>query len=61
MKTWNIPVSWEEYGEVEIEAESLEEAINIAQNDPTIELPDGSYLEGSWRVETDLNLIDSYN
>lgn len=59
MKTWRIPVSWEVCGMVEIEADTLDEAIDIAENDETIPLPtDNDYVDGSWRVdETDTEFI----
>jgi hypothetical protein len=51
MKTWKIPVTWEEYGFVKVEANTLEEAIEIAYDDAgVIPLPDGEYVMGSWRV-----------
>lgn len=50
-KTWTIPVSWEECGVIKVEAESLEEALKIAE-DPygEIALPEGNYIDASWRV-----------
>jgi hypothetical protein len=39
MKIWNIPVSWEVVGMVEIQAPTLEKAIEIARTDDSIELP----------------------
>ena len=53
MKTWRIPVSWEVCGVTEVEADSLEEAIEIAETDESIALPDGIYIEGSWKVDTE--------
>lgn len=52
MKTYTIPVSWTTIGVVEVEAENLNKAIKIAQNDDgVIPLPDnGQYLDGSWKV-----------
>ena len=52
MKTYTIPVSWTMIGIVEVEAENLNKAIKIAQNDDgVIPLPDnGQYLDGSWKV-----------
>ena len=38
MKTFKIPVEWAVYGHVEIEAESLEDAIKIAKEDESIPL-----------------------
>ena len=36
MKTWNIPVIWEVYGMVVVEANTLEEAMVIARDDDGI-------------------------
>ena len=48
-KTFKIPVSWEMYGYVNVEAESLDEAIKIVENDSN--LPDGEYIGGSFEVD----------
>lgn len=53
MKTYKIPVTWEAYGTVRIEAESLEEAIELAKGDD-IPLPDGCYVDGSWEVDEEM-------
>ncbi len=53
MKTWKIPVSWEVVGMVEIQASTLEEAIEIAKTDDSIELPYGEYVDGSFDVTVD--------
>lgn len=62
---FKIPVTWEVYGMVEIEADTIHEAINIARDDDgVIPLPtDSDYVDGSWRVtEEDPNVImDLYN
>lgn len=47
---YRIPVSWEMYGHVEVEADSLEEAISIAESDET-PLPEGSYVNASFEVD----------
>ena len=60
MKTWKIPVTWEVSGFVEIEAKTLEEAIEVAKDDEDIiPLPaESDYVDGSWRVtEEDLEII----
>ncbi len=50
-KTYSIPVVWSMYGHVEVEAESVDEAIDLAQDE---KLPlDGDYLEGSFVVDED--------
>jgi hypothetical protein len=49
MKTYKIPVVWQMMGHVEVEAESMTEAINEAMD---ASLPDnGSYVEGSFEVD----------
>lgn len=53
-KTWKIPVSWAVMGVAKIEADTLEEAIEIATNDKSIPLPtDCEYIDGSWTVDAD--------
>ncbi|MBQ2389281.1 MAG: hypothetical protein II305_04420 [Clostridia bacterium] len=63
MKTWIIPVSWEMCGKVKIQANSLDEAIEIAENDSSIGLPEGDYVDASWKAEVeDKDFIrDFYN
>ena len=53
MKTWKIPVIYQMIGKVVVEADTLEEAIEIAEDkDEVIPLPDDAdYMEGSWEVE----------
>lgn len=53
MKTWKIPVTWEAYGIVEIEAESLDEAISIFdKTEDDIDLPIVShYVDASFKRE----------
>ena len=53
MKTWKIPVSWEVVGVVEIQAPTLDLAIEIARTDDTINLPYGEYVNGSFDVTVD--------
>ena len=53
MKTWKIPVSWEVVGVVEIQAPTLDRAIEIAKTDDTITLPYGEYVCGSFDVTVD--------
>lgn len=55
MKKWNIPVTWEMCGIVQIEADTLEEAMDIAKNDANVPLPeDKNYVDGSF----DLSLLE---
>lgn len=53
VKTWKIPVVWTMMGIVTVEAKTLKEAINIAQDkDGVIPIPDnGDFLDGSWKVD----------
>ena len=52
MKTYKIPVFWHMIATVEVEAESLDEAMQIVENNP---LPDnGEYLGGSFEVDVEL-------
>lgn len=49
MKTYKVPVVWQMYGYVEVQADSINEAVNKAYDAP---LPDdGSYIEGSFEVD----------
>jgi hypothetical protein len=49
MKTYKIPVVWQMHGYVEVEADSMSEAINKSYDAPLPE--DGSYIEGSFEVD----------
>jgi hypothetical protein len=51
MKNYKIPVYWTMYDTMEVEATSLKEAINLAID--VLPLPDGGYVDGSFRVEMD--------
>ena len=49
MKTYRVPVVWQMYGYVQVEAESMSEAIHEALAGP---LPmDGDYIEDSFEVD----------
>ena len=52
MRKFKIPVSWEVCGIVEVEAQDIDEAIEIARDEEgVIPLPtDSDYIDGSWRV-----------
>ena len=56
MPVFKIPCSWEVYGYAHIEAESLEDAIEIAEDDmfPLSEVDDANYVEGSFCVDKDI-------
>jgi hypothetical protein len=60
MKTYKINVVWQMYGSVEVEANSLEEAVK--EVDDGVSLPDnGEYIDGSFEVDVEgsaLNEVD---
>jgi hypothetical protein len=60
MKTYKIGVVWQMYGSVEVEANSLEEAVKKV--DDGVPLPEnGEYIEGSFEVDVEgcaLNEVD---
>lgn len=47
MKTWRIPVVWQEIGTVEVDAKTLAEAIDIAKTADLAIPDDGEYLADS--------------
>ena len=53
MKTWKIACSWVSYGIVELEAETLGDAIKIAEQDE-FDLPDAEYLDDSMDINIDV-------
>jgi hypothetical protein len=61
MKTYKINVVWQMYGSVEVEANSLEEAVKEVDDDG-VSLPDnGEYIDGSFEVDVEgsaLNEVD---
>ena len=51
MKTYKIGLIWQMYGYVEVEANSLAEAIHIVHS-TDVPLPEnGEYIEGSFEVD----------
>ena len=52
LKTYRVPCTWQLYGHIEVEAESLQDAVDEANGDGT-NLPSGSYIEGSYEVLAD--------
>ena len=49
-QTYRIPLVWQEYGHINVEAESVEEAIDYALG-PECPLPEGSYVDESVEVD----------
>ena len=60
MAKFNIPCSWEMYGIATVEADTLEEAISILENDETGLPLVTNYVEGSFKVE-DIEIIKELN
>ena len=60
MKTFKIPVEWASYGVVEIEAKDVKQAIKMAEEE-NIPLPEGDYIDGTWKVNDDECLIKELN
>lgn len=52
-KVFKIPCSWEMYGHTEVRAETLEEAVAVAEREDT-PLPPGTYIESSFRLDHDM-------
>ena len=50
MKTFKIPVVWQMYGVVRVEADTLEEAMEKAREE---KLPDGDYIDDSFELDTE--------
>lgn len=54
MPTFKVAVEWAVYSEVEVEAETLEEAINLAES-PDFPLPlNPEYVDGSFNVNLEV-------
>lgn len=53
-KTWLMPVTWEMCATIQVEAETLEEAMEIAKDEEgRIPLPiDGVYVDASWDLSS---------
>ena len=59
-KTYKVPVAWQMYGYITVQANDKKHAFEIADSDMAIGLPDnGTYVEGSW--EADWELLDEDN
>ena len=56
-KFWKVPVTWECYGTVEVEGDTIEEALanfrEYESGGPGYALPEGEYVDGSFRLSDD--------
>lgn len=50
MKTYNIPIVWQSYKRIPVQAENLEEAIKLALKQFLSE-PDDLYIEDSFEID----------
>ena len=55
MPTFKVPIVWEVYGHVYVDAEDPESAVEYAV-DPDCALPQGDYVDGSCRLDDDLEV-----
>ena len=53
-KYYEIPCTWEVYGTIEIEADSLEEAIELAERDDSPMPDESDYVDGSFQIDRDI-------
>ena len=53
---YRIPCFWSIGGVMEVEAKSLQEALDLAENAP---LPEGNYMEDSFEI--DFNFLQDFN
>jgi hypothetical protein len=54
-RSYKIPVSWEMYGYITVQADTLEDAIEMAEDFP---LPDGSYIEDSFQIDIEALTVE---
>jgi len=55
MRTWKVSVSWESYACAYIDAETMDEAIAIAEG-PDFPLPsEPNYVDGSFKVDAEMS------
>lgn len=62
-KTWQVPVYWQMKSVVEVEADTLEDAIYQVQTGDNPLPEDGEYLDGSWEAgDEDIEFVrEVYN
>ena len=62
MKTFKIPVTWGSWGIVEVEAETLDEAIaKFDKEEDEYSLPEAEYIDSSFEREKDIEIIELNN
>ena len=53
-KYYEIPCTWEVYGTLEVEANSLDEAIELAERDDSPMPDESDYVDGTFQVDRDI-------
>ena len=53
-KYYEIPCTWDVYGTLEVEADSLEEAIELAERDDSPMPDESDYVDGSFQIDRDI-------
>ncbi len=52
MPIYQIPVIWECWGRITVEANSVEEAFRkVDEDEEDFPLPEGEYIDGSWKAD----------
>lgn len=59
MREWRIPVTWEMFGTVSIEADTLAEAIDRAYDHGSVP-DDGEYVDDSWEIPDNIGEIRAW-
>lgn len=60
-RQYRISVEWASYGTIYVEAKNLKEAMKIAEEDDSIELPEANYIDGTFKVNDDITLQKALN
>jgi len=55
MKTYKVAVTWEVCGEIKTEAKNLQDACHKVEADNEIPLPEGDYVDGSFRIDREMS------
>ena len=55
MAKFRVAVEWSMYGEVEVDADTLQEAIEKVEDDLDMPLPEGEYIDDSFVVNSEFS------
>ena len=56
VRTYRVPLVWQMFGSVEVEARNKEEAIRKALFSPEVPLPEGTYVDSSLEVDDSIQI-----